>query len=123
MEFSTADVVATVVFGLLLAGGFVQGLMAYTGRWRSWLYWTNSLINVPAAPITVFWASSAGLCFYCGMAVVLTVSEMVGSLIIIFLVFPQGLLACLTLLWVPPFARPRWTEREEARLLGKRASE
>jgi hypothetical protein len=122
MEFSTADVVATVVFGLLLAGGFVQGLMAYTGRWRSWFYWDN-YVNVPAAPITVFWAASAGLCYYLGMAVVLNVSEMAGGLIIIFLVCPQGLLACLTLLWVPPFARPRWIEREEARLLGKHANE
>ncbi|MFD0851075.1 hypothetical protein ACFQ07_02495 [Actinomadura adrarensis] len=119
MEFSTGDVVATVVFGLLLVAGFAQGVLAYTGRWRSWFYWNNYL-NVPAIPVTVFWASSAGLCFYLGMAVVLNVSEMAGGLIIMLLAFPQGLLAALTLMWVPPFARPRWVEREEARLLGGR---
>ncbi|XVQ10511.1 hypothetical protein ACQP1W_49755 [Spirillospora sp. CA-255316] len=118
LEASAGNIIKIIIIYLVLFGGVAQGVLAYTGRWRSWHYNGTGMHGV-APPLTGFWASVTVLIFWTGA---LTGAFNAGAfaVFLLLLVVPPGLLTCVSFWWIPRFARPRWIAEEEARLLAKR---
>ena len=116
-ESTVGDTVAVIVVFLVLIAGVVQGIYAYTGRWRGWHY-NNSYLHGIAPPLTVFWASVTVLILWTGINSGLFDGPL--EILLLLLALPTGLLTLVSLFWLPRFARPRWIAEEEERLKAKR---